>query len=237
MKTKVLKYKFDGNTVVAPYIELEPYAENVYVSLSKKNEYGNESEDYFHVVCKINNVYFSCGQSSRRDLDKEKSREEAAANCRNWIANTLENAKNGGYVSQLAIRVFNALGLDPAPLEKAREAYAKRQEQRRMEWKRKEEEKRKLEAEQWQRQLDDAKRKFLAGEKITAELFLEIAKRDGFDIHIRTKGTFNKHVIGINRNGTVSYRKYRGCRTPDFTGCHKAVAGYLAFIIGNEVRK
>ena len=27
MKAKVLKYKFDGNTVVAPYMELEAYAE------------------------------------------------------------------------------------------------------------------------------------------------------------------------------------------------------------------
>lgn len=25
MKAKVFKYKFDGNTVVAPYMELEPY--------------------------------------------------------------------------------------------------------------------------------------------------------------------------------------------------------------------
>ena len=30
MKAKVLKYKFDGNTIVAPYMELEPYAENVF---------------------------------------------------------------------------------------------------------------------------------------------------------------------------------------------------------------
>lgn len=46
MKAKVFKYKFDGNTtVVAPYMELEPYAENVYLSLSTKNEYGNVSED------------------------------------------------------------------------------------------------------------------------------------------------------------------------------------------------
>lgn len=47
MKAKVFKYKFDGNTVVAPYMELEPYAENVYLSLSTKNEYGNVSEDIF----------------------------------------------------------------------------------------------------------------------------------------------------------------------------------------------
>mgnify|MGYP003214331170 CR=1 FL=1 len=45
MKAKVFKYKSDGNTVVAPYMELEPYAENVYLSLSRKNEYGNEDDD------------------------------------------------------------------------------------------------------------------------------------------------------------------------------------------------
>lgn len=70
MKTKVLKYKFDGNTIVAPYMELEPYAENVFISLARKNEYGNESEDCFHVICKIGDVHFSCGQYSRRTLDK-----------------------------------------------------------------------------------------------------------------------------------------------------------------------
>ena len=85
MKAKVFKYKFDGNTVVAPYMELEPYAENVYLSLSTKNEYGNESEDIFHVVCKIENVFFSCGQHSRRFLDKEERKETTAAYCKNWI--------------------------------------------------------------------------------------------------------------------------------------------------------
>lgn len=50
MKAKVFKYKSDGNTVVASYMELEPYAKNVYLSLSRKNEYGNEDDDCFHVV-------------------------------------------------------------------------------------------------------------------------------------------------------------------------------------------
>ena len=36
MKAKVFKYKSDGNTVVAPYMELEPYAENVYLSLFRR---------------------------------------------------------------------------------------------------------------------------------------------------------------------------------------------------------
>ena len=127
MKAKVFKYKFDGNTVVAPYMELEPYAENVYLSLAEKNKYGYENDDYYHVVCKIGNVYFSCGQYLRRILDMEGHREEAAGYCRNWISNTLQNAANGNHVSLLSIRVFEELGLDTAPLLQAREAYRKKQ--------------------------------------------------------------------------------------------------------------
>lgn len=78
MKAKVFKYKSDGNTVVASYMELEPYAKNVYLSLSRKNEDGNEDDDCFHVVCRIENVYFSSGQYSRRFLKGEDCREEAA---------------------------------------------------------------------------------------------------------------------------------------------------------------
>ena len=63
---------------------------------------------------------------------------------------------------------------------------------------------------------------------------LAITVRVAFDIHIRTKGTFNRHVMGINKDGTVSYRKIKGHRTPDFTGCHKAVGDYLAFITTRE---
>ena len=131
MKAKVFKYKSDGNTVVAPYMELEPYAENVYLSLSRKNEYGNEDDDCFHVVCRIENVYFSSGQYSRRFLNGENRREEAAAYCRNWIADTLQGAERGAFVRLISVRVFEALGLDTAPLMQAREAYKRRQEQRR----------------------------------------------------------------------------------------------------------
>ena len=123
MKAKVFKYRSDGNTVVAPYMELEPYAENVYLSLSRKNEYGNEDDDCFHVVCRIENVYFSSGQYSRRFLNGENRRDETAAYCRNWIADTLQGAERGAFVRLISIRVFEALGLDTTPLVQAREAY------------------------------------------------------------------------------------------------------------------
>ena len=230
MKAKVLKYKSDGNTVIAPYMELEAYAENVYTSLSAKNEYGNEDDDCFHVVCKIENVYFSCGQYSRRILGKEGHREEAADYCRNWITNTLRDAENGNYITLLSIRVFEGLGLDTAPLLQAREAYWKKQEQRRREQRVKEDEKRRLEEAKWQQTLDEGKQKFLDGDEITADIFLEITKRDGFEIHIRTKVTLGRHVKGLNKFGGIRYSKQRGCRTPDFSGCHKVIAAYLKFL-------
>ena len=230
MKVKVLKYKFDGNTVVAPYMELEAYAENVYTSLSAKNEYGNEDDDCFHVVCKIENVYFSCGQYSRRILDKEGHREEAAGYCRNWITNTLRDAENGSHITLLSIRVFERLGLDTAPLLQAREAYRKKQEQRRRKQKEKEDERRRLEEAKWQQTLDEGKQKFLDGGEITADIFLSITKRDGFEIHIRTKGTLGRHVKGLDKSGRIRYSKQRGCRTPDFSGCHNAIAAYLKFL-------
>ena len=234
MKAKVFKYKFDGNTVVAPYMELEPYAEDVYLSLAEKNKYGNKNEDYYHVVCKIGNVYFSCGQHLRRTLDKEGHREEAAGYCKNWIADTLQSAERGAFVNLISVRVFEALGLDTTLLLQAREAYKRKQEQKRREQEEKETEELRVREEQHQRLLDEQKQKFLDGERITGGMFLEITGRDGFDIHIRTKGTFNRHVRGIDRNGTVSYRKIKGHRTPDFTGCHKAVGDYLAFITTRE---
>ena len=115
MKAKVFKYKSDGNTVVASYMELEPYAKNVYLSLSRKNEDGNEDDDCFHVVCRIENVYFSSGQYSRRFLKGEGCREEAATYCRNWIADTLQSAERGAFVNLISVRVFEALGLDTPP--------------------------------------------------------------------------------------------------------------------------
>ena len=75
--------------------------------------------------------------------------------------------------------------------------------------------------------LDEQKRRFLAGEKIQPEHFLELTKRDGFEIHIRTKGTFAKSVRMLDKNGTIHYVKAKGQRKPDFTGCRKAIKEYL----------
>lgn len=237
MKAKVLKYKSDGNTIESSYMELEPYAENIYTSLLERDQYADESKDLLLMVCKIGDIYFACGKYLRQIIEEEGSREEAEIYCKNWVDNTIKKAEEGGFISILSVHVFDALGLDSTPLKQAREAYAIRQEQQRLELRKKEEEERKQREKKYQLLLDENKRKFLEGEMISGEMFLEITRRDGFDIHIRTKGAFNRHVRGINKNGTISYRNIEGCRTPYFTGCHKAASDYLSFIITNRNTK
>ena len=130
----------------------------------------------------------------------------------------------------ISIRVFNALGLDTAPLLQAREAYKREQEQKRREQEQKKAEERRVREEQHQLLLDEHKQKFLEGERITGTMFLEIAKRDGFEIHIRTKGVLGSRVKQLDKSGSITYSRPRGSRSPDFSGCHKAISAYLKFL-------
>ncbi len=144
-----------------------------------------------------------------------------------------------GYASECGKRIFcqaalhprfEALGLDTAPLLQAREAYKREQEQKRREQEQKKAEERRVREEQHQLLLDEHKQKFLEGERITGTMFLEIAKRDGFEIHIRTKGVLGSRVKQLDKSGSITYSRPRGSRSPDFSGCHKAISAYLKFL-------
>lgn len=49
----------------------------------------------------------------------------------------MKDAEDGKIIPLLSVHVFNALGLDSTPLVQARETYAKRQEEKRLERKEK----------------------------------------------------------------------------------------------------
>lgn len=112
MKVKVFKYKFDGNIVVVFYMELELYVENVYFFLLRKNEYGNEDDDCFYVVCWIENVYFFSGQYLCWFFKGEGCREEVVVYCRNWIVDMFQGVERGVFVRLIFICVFNVFGFD-----------------------------------------------------------------------------------------------------------------------------
>lgn len=230
MKTKVLKYDFTGNKVVTGYMELQPLSGNIYTALAQKNEYGNTGEDVLYVVFKVNDTCFVYHRTYRSAIERESYRSDIAECCKNWVRIVLEAARQQKYIRLLEIRVFEEAGLDTAPLLQSRQAALKRKEEEAQERERKAAEKKKRREIEWQQKLDSCKRRFLSGEPITGEEFLEIAKRDNFDIHIRTKGTFNSRVRQLSKSGGIRYSKPRGSRTPDFSGCHKAIAAYLKFL-------
>ena len=101
-------------------------------------------------------------------------------------------------------------GSIPPPLVQSREAYKRKQEQKRREQEEKEVEERRAQEEQHQRLLDEQKQKLLDGERITGGMFLEIAKRDSFEIHIRTQGVLDSRMKQSDKSGSITYSRQRG---------------------------
>ena len=68
------------------------------------------------------------------------------------------------------------------------------------------------------------------GNGLRARCSLRLPKRDGFEIHIRTKGVLGSRVKQLDKSGSITYSRPRGSRSPDFSGCHKAISAYLKFL-------
>ena len=116
MKAKVFKYRSDWEYRRGSVIWNWNRTPRMYISpCLERTNMGMRTMTVFHVVCRIENVYFSSGQYSRRFLNGENRRDETAAYCRNWIADTLQGAERGAFVRLISVRVFEALGLDTTP--------------------------------------------------------------------------------------------------------------------------
>lgn len=48
--------------------------------------------------------------------------------------------------------------------------------------------------------------------------------------HIRTQGVLGSRVKQLDKSGIITYSRPRGSRSPDFSGCHKAISAYLKFL-------
>ena len=53
MKAKVLKYKFDCNTIVSQSREFRSSAEHAFISLARHTKNGNQSENVFNLNTQI----------------------------------------------------------------------------------------------------------------------------------------------------------------------------------------
>lgn len=235
MKAKVWNYGVypRHNDLVLKTMDIEPLVPGVYTSLFHKDEHDPANDRILVLFCFTDDVCFTIDDVPRFMLEKEENRRKILRSREEYIEKISQDASQGKYINKIAIKAYELLGLDTAPLLASRQTFLQKQVER----KRLEAEQRRLAEEQRTRKLeeklDESKSKFLSGEFITPEDFMGIAKRDGFHIHIRTKGTLS-NVLGVKRDGSVRVYKVNK-RWPDTSGCRKAIKGYLEFLgIGIE---
>ncbi len=238
MRARVLTYKSDGNTVVERYMELQPLNENIFYSLASENEI-NELWDEFYFIFKIQGVYFVFERKCRRHIKDASYLSYLQEECyKYWMQNVLQSAENEKYINLLTIAVFERLGLDAAPLyqsrAKAMQRIKEEEEEERRQILAEELRIKKEEEEQHKQKLQVAKQLFLNGQGIDGATFVEIAKSDGFEIHLRTQGTMRKSVSQLDKTGVRRYYKEKGKRMPSFDGCNKVIKEYYELICKQE---
>lgn len=202
MKTKVLNYGAypRHNDIVVHYLELTPLiGDGIFTALSERDRHGDDSQDILYVILKIKEVCFVVDSYRRYHLAKEELRTKLSEYCQNWVETIQNKASEDKYIRNMEIRIFSELGLDTAPLIRSREVFLKnKSEQERTkaeEQERVAKERKRQDEKAENERLDKVKADFLQNELISSEDFLAIAKRDGYEIHIRTQGTIRQRLI------------------------------------------
>ena len=96
-------------------------------------------KDLFTIVFRINEVYFSIGNTSRMYLECDENCKRLAERCRTWIQDVMESVAHHDYILLFEIRVFEMLGMNTTPLWQSHEiAENRRKEEDRLREKKRE---------------------------------------------------------------------------------------------------
>lgn len=191
MKTKVLTYANDGNTVCNKYMDISAVhdSENVFISFTDQLQRVN-------LVFKFNDVYYCEGNYNHNQIADNK---DVVLNHYNTY---LVELINKNWIQSIYIALFEALGMDATTLINKRNEIKVAKE---IAAKVKQDEKEKQAEDYRQKRLNElniAKCKLSAGEQISKDDFLELVKQYNIPVHIRTIGMLNKLTkadIGINK--------------------------------------
>ena len=138
---------------------------------------------------------------------------------------------DGSWVSGATLRAYQEAGSGVWPvLEHLRkQALAEREEERK---RREEEARKKAEAEaREQERLTQEAEKFKAGESISGEDVVELCRRYGIAIHLRTVHNLQKVIANINgKEGTCQYYRQHGKRRPQLDGCYVAASKLYKYL-------
>jgi len=146
---------------------------------------------------------------------------------------------DGSWVSGATLRAYEEAnsGVWPVLEHLRKQNLAEREEERKRReeeaCKRREEEARKkaeAEAREQERLTQEAER-FKAGESISGEDVVELCRRYGIAIHLRTVHNMQKVIANINgKDGTCQYYRQRGKRSPQLDGCYVAASKLYKYL-------
>ena len=209
MRTKILTYANDGNTVCNKYYDIEPLNGNENIFITPLEEYNRTN-----LIFKFKDVYYNEGSYQVEQL--KNGYDKVQEHYTNYIANIPKQK----FIKTIFIELYNLIGIDPAEIVqiKAEQLNAKEVERSI-----REAEKLRLANEsnaKRQVKLEEEKIKFMAGEKIDKDAFLELLKLNNIPIHIRTLGMINdmnRMEIGINQAYVYGPKNKGKCLDKIFT--------------------
>ena len=181
-----------------------------------------------------------CKASWRESFNRRKQyRDERYADLRRYQDYPNYLLDSGSWVSAAALRAFQEVGSGYYPLleiqrnEMLAERERKNQERREKDRQRAEEEARKkaeAEAKEQERLTQEAE-KFKQGESISGEDVVELCRRYGIAVHLRTVHNLQQVIADINgKNDTCQYYRQRGKRCPQLDGCYKTARELYNFL-------
>jgi len=136
---------------------------------------------------------------------------------RAWIANaTLRAYEESGSPILSRLKELRAIAMKEREREQAERRDAERKRKEEAEHKRKEEAKRE------QERLTREEENFRNGKSISGCDVVDLCRRHGIYIHLRTVHNLQQVIHSINgKNGSCEYRRARGKRRPSLDGCFK----------------
>ena len=167
MKTRILMYSSkELNKIVQKYVELEKISEHVYTFLVDKNEYDNPEQDLLGVVLCTSNVYYREATYQRKTLSQPgfvESEEYLALHLTEHIGQIM---RRGDFLKNLYVKIYEELGLNPAPLLEYRQKRTERIHTESVRLQQLKQAKETQAQQQEQERLESEKDKFIAGQFI-----------------------------------------------------------------------
>lgn len=227
--------QLNDKVAVSTLIDGVIYKSVVEFMLKTDADFDAECEESIERIMAAKSPYFttekkaaSC-ERERKNCEERKKRRDSMLEKLMQYKDYTTMLINGAWIANATIRGYEEVLSPYLPVlqelrrQKMEERERREQERREENRRRAEEEARKKaesEAKEQERLTHEAE-KFKQGESISGSDVVDLCRRHGIAIHLRTVHNLQQVVADINgKNGSCHYYRQRGKRTPTLDGCH-----------------